>query len=188
MQGEVGVVTGQTALVAELGGGVRGGAFTVIGSAGFGARGDWFDTGASRRPGFGMGTLQLGLDGKAGGSRVGGAVLVDAVLIDAVEEGCAERGEGCRHGWFWGSDEGLEMGVGVQPAYGVRIAGTGSSGAGFVTFLGVQPNERFETLFWFTPRIDLAIYGRESDWSLHTWAGRYGLGFGLGRRLTRPPR
>jgi hypothetical protein len=184
MQAEVGVVTAQPALVAGLGGGVRRGPVTLIGSAAFGARGDWFQTGASRQPGFGMGTVQLGLDGDAGASRVGLAVLADAVLIDAVEEGCGIGRSGCRHGWFWGSDDAL--GLGVQPAYGMRVAGAGGSGAAFVTFLGLQPNYRFDILYWFTPRIDLAVYGRESSWSIHTWAGRYGLGVGIGRRLSRP--
>jgi hypothetical protein len=188
VQAEVGVSTGQAATLVGLGGGLREGPFTVIGAAGFGARGDWFDTGGSDRPGFGAATLQLGLDAATGPIRAGLAVLGDAVLVDAVEEGCDTERDGCRHGWFWGADGGAELGVGVQPAYGVRLSGPGTHGAGFVTFLGVQPNTRFGTLYWFTPRLDLAIYGRDADWSLHTWAGRYGLGVGLGRRLSRPAR
>jgi hypothetical protein len=183
LQAELGVVTARPALAVGAGGGVRERGLTVLGAAAFGARGDWFGTGSSRQPGFGLATVQLGLDTPAGSSRFGVAALVDAVLIETIEEGCGRAG--CRHGWFWGADDGL--GVGVQPAYGLRVAGAGGSGAAFATFLGVQP------YFLYTepevaPRLDLAVYGRTSAWSIHAWAGRYGLGFGVGRRLSAPQR
>ncbi|MCB9689231.1 MAG: hypothetical protein H6738_11415 [Alphaproteobacteria bacterium] len=176
---ESGVVTNRAALGFGLGGGVRRGPLTVVATGSFGGRL------AIEPAGYGLGSLALALDTPtAGGVRVGWLLMTDWVVLDTSEQACSAR-FGCRHEWFVGLETPPTLGVGVAPATGFRFSGTGPSGASWSVDLAWQPTYLDDDWWWFVPRLDLGVWGSRDSLSLHAFAGRYGLGLGLGYRLTR---
>lgn len=182
---ESGLVTRLGAVGFGLGGGFREQAFTLVATGGFGGRID-LDGGGPSQPGYGLGSLALGLDAPTEeGARMGVALLTDWVVLDTEEQGCTPR-FGCRHAWFVGTDGPPGLGIGVSPAIGARISGSGPSGARYSSTLGWQPSLVEDEFEWWVPRLDFALWSERGGYSLHAWAGRYGLGLGLGYRLFGP--
>lgn len=180
---EGGVVTARGAVGFGLGGGLRRGPFTFVATGGFGGR---IDIGGSGQPGYGLGSVALGLDTDADGMRIGAVLLTDWVVLDTSEQDCSVR-FGCRHEWFVGLEVPPTLGIGVEPATGVRLSGDGPSGASWSATFAWQPSIVDDELWWFVPRLDLAVWGAADNLSVHAWAGRYGVALGLGYRLTRRP-
>jgi hypothetical protein len=183
---DMGLMTGQVGLAFGFGAGLHEGRLTLLGTAGVGGRGNLFKTGVSQRPGFGLASLAAGWDLEPGGT-LALMVLLDVALLDTIEQDCGRpTRKDCRHYLFAGTESNPELGISLQPAVGVKLGGSGTSGASFSTTIGVQPHWLYDQHYWFSPRIDLAI--GEGQWSAHAWAGRYGMAVGLGHRLSRPNR
>jgi hypothetical protein len=179
---DTGVFTGQLGVSFGVGAGLRRGVAAIRAIAGVGGRDDPLGTGASDRPGFGLGTLAVALDAPTSArGRFGLDAILDAALLDRVEQDCTDQG--CRHQFF--VPLGLEAGVSAQPALELRVSGVGESGAGFALGLGMQPHTWKNGRVLPTPRMDLAVTLGQ-DWSVHSWVGRYGGSIGVGRTLSRP--
>ncbi|MCA9494423.1 MAG: hypothetical protein KC621_31065 [Myxococcales bacterium] len=176
---ESAVVTNRMALGFGLGGGLRRGAFTAVATGSFGGR---F---AMEPAGYGLGSVALAVDAPVeGGVRIGPLLMTDWVVLDTSEQDCSAR-FGCRHAWFVGSEVPPTLGFGVAPAAGLRFSGTGPSGASWSTGVAWQPTYIDDEWWWWVPRLDVGIWGPRDSLSLHGFAGRYGIGLGLGYRLTR---
>jgi hypothetical protein len=126
-------------------------------------------------PAFGLATVTVG----ASGRRAGFVALLDTAILSAAEEDCDPFGQDCRHPW-WVGTEGL--GLSVSAAAGLRIEGVGASGGQWSLVLALQPYQRYRSTWWVIPRADLtAAVGRFT--TVHVWGNRYGVAFGVGRRL-----
>lgn len=182
---EAGAYTGQSGVAFALAGAAGAGLVTVgVSGTAVGRVPVPASDPVSDRAGIALSTVELRVGRPDAG--LSGVALLDAAALDPIERDCTRR-YGCRSQFFLAFGEGAPVGVSVQPAAGVRLAGGAAGGVRTAWLLALQPSYVYDELE-LVPRMDLTVWSDVSPWSLHVWTGRYGAAVGVGHTLGAPRR